>query len=886
LTLKRSLHIFNRGKIRIVNPSAIKVDETEPTARQLGIGTKFTLLLCVMTIVAASAVGLTTYWQFNRALVNQELQTLSSLARIKAVRLTSEMEALRADTLLISNAPAVKQFLNAQQDVGGAPLSDEVVRTRRKRLEEFFQEILRAKPRYGQVRLIGIADGGREVVRVDRELESRDLTAMRPQELQQKGKEPYFPATLQLPRGDVFLSDVNLNREHDQIELPLTPVIRAATPVFDQNETPVAIVVINAYFQSIARELREGLREHESLLVTNDQGDFLAHPDFARCFGFDRGQMSRIQDDFPALSAAFKNAQIPAYAIVDRSKAGQDVAIGMDRAAFDPSHPGRFLAIAIVSGYDAAVPSSARSGNRSLMACAAVLLIAVVSGYFLSRSVTGPLRQIAATADAFGRGTTDAALPIGSRDEVGIVARSLNSMMAEVQRAHTNLKSRAEELEESRRSALNMLQDVESSRAKAALAERLARDQAARTQAILDGASDAIITISSAGEIESFNTAAEHIFGYAADEVVGRNVNVLMPSPYHEEHDGYLHYYLTTGISKIIGIGREVLGLRKDGSQFPMHLAISDVKLGDRRLFTGIVRDISDLKQAMQQLTAANDELARRSEQIERFNLDLSRSNEELKQFAYVASHDLQEPLRKITAFCQMLRDDYGDKLDDDARTYIQYAVDGALRMRTLIQDLLAFSRVETQGKPLEPTDADDACNEAVENLAMAIHEAAAEVTRDPLPMVQADRAQLVRLFQNLIGNAIKYRAQELPRIHISVEESGGQWLFRVRDNGIGIDPQYHERVFVIFQRLHGREEYSGTGIGLAVCKRIVERAGGRIWVESRAGEGSVFCFTLAKSHCDAFSSNSETEPDQSGDNLIDNLAFDQTLSTHRIPAS
>ena len=439
---------------------------------------------------------------------------------------------------------------------------------------------------------------------------------------------------------------------------------------------------------------------------------------------------------------------------------------------------------------------------------------------------------------------------------------ALQQEMAERERAqheaaiaHDALKSHAAELEASRTAALNILQDLETSRRQAIRAEQATRDQAACTQAILDNASDAIITTNFEGVVESFNRAAEKIFGYPAGQVIGKNVNVLMPSPYHEEHDQYLHNYLTTGISKIIGIGREVFGLRADGTTFPMHLAISDVKLRGRRIFTGIVRDITDVRLAMQQVTAANDELARRSRQIERFNFDLSRSNEDLKQFAYVASHDLQEPLRKVTAFCQMLRDDYSDRLDENARTYIQYAVDGAMRMKTLVQDLLAYSRVETQGKPLEPTDANDACAEAIENLAVAIAEAGAEVTREPLPTINADPVQLESLFQNLIGNAIKYRGSEPPRIQIRAAESGGEWVFRIRDNGIGIDPIYHERIFVIFQRLHGREEYSGTGIGLAVCKRIVERAGGRIWVESQAGAGSEFCFAVPIPLCQSHTS-------------------------------
>ena len=404
------------------------------------------------------------------------------------------------------------------------------------------------------------------------------------------------------------------------------------------------------------------------------------------------------------------------------------------------------------------------------------------------------------------------------------------------------------ELRRSNEELRQLTDDLQMVRQKSADAETVALEKTVRIQAILDGATDAIITIRADGAIESFNGAAERMFGYHADEVIGRNISMLMPPPYRDEHDRHLVNYLHTGESKIIGVSREVVGLRADGSSFPMDLAVSEVKLGDRRMFTGIIRDISKLKRALEQLGEANLELKERARQIERFNVDLNRSNEELAQFAYVASHDLQEPLRKVTAFCQMLADEYSQQLDDNARQYIRYAVDGAVRMKTLVQDLLQFSRVETQGKPLEPTDADDACAIAIENLAAAIEESAAEVTREPLPSIQADHAQLERLFQNLIGNAIKYRSVEPPRIHITAADDGEQWILRVRDNGIGIDPQYHERIFVIFQRLHARDEYSGTGIGLAVCKRIVERFGGRIWVESQEGAGSVFCMTFPKS--------------------------------------
>jgi PAS domain S-box-containing protein len=428
----------------------------------------------------------------------------------------------------------------------------------------------------------------------------------------------------------------------------------------------------------------------------------------------------------------------------------------------------------------------------------------------------------------------------------------LKQTVEQLTETHHALEARAHELEAARGTEFEIRGNLETAQQNSLRAEREAREQSARTQAILDGATDAIITISSAGLIESFNGAAERMFGYRASEVIGDNVKMLMPAPYHAEHDQYLVNYLQTGISKIIGIGREVVGLRADGTTFPMDLAVSEVRLGDRRLFTGIVRDITELKRALQQLSEAHDELTRRAQKIEQFNLYLSRSNEDLKQFAYVASHDLQEPLRKVTAFCQLLQSEYNERLDENAREYIRFAVDGALRMKTLVTDLLAYSRVETQGKRLEPTDADEACDRAIENLAVAIKEAGAKVTHGSLPTIVADREQLIRLFQNLVANAIKYRGHEPPIVHISAEESDDEWLIRIRDNGIGIDSQYHTRIFVIFQRLHSRDEYPGTGIGLAVCKRIVERAGGRIWVESAAEIGSVFCFTALKHHAAA----------------------------------
>jgi PAS domain S-box-containing protein len=363
--------------------------------------------------------------------------------------------------------------------------------------------------------------------------------------------------------------------------------------------------------------------------------------------------------------------------------------------------------------------------------------------------------------------------------------------------------------------------------------EEALRESEGRLRAIVDTAVDCIITIDERGRITSFNPAATRLFGYAPEEVWDRNINLLMPAPYHEEHDGYLKNYVTTGLKKIIGIGREVTGRRKDGTLFPMDLAVSETRLGNRRIFTGIVRDISERKRAEASLTRQAEELAR--------------SNVELERFAYVASHDLQEPMRTVRSFAQLLQRRCADKLTGEGEEYLRFITDGVQRMQTLINDLLAYSRVNSQGAAFAPADSDQILGRVLENLQASIEQQHARVTADVLPAVIADATQLGQVFQNLLINAIKFHDSRPPQIHISAKEAPAEWLFSVRDNGIGIASEYFERIFIIFQRLHTIEEYGGTGIGLAICKKIVERHGGRIWVESKVGEGSTFHFTIQK---------------------------------------
>jgi PAS domain S-box-containing protein len=268
--------------------------------------------------------------------------------------------------------------------------------------------------------------------------------------------------------------------------------------------------------------------------------------------------------------------------------------------------------------------------------------------------------------------------------------------------------------------------------------------------------------------------------------------------------------------------------------------------IGRRFMILNARRTESETGQPM--ILLAIEDISKRKEAegaLELHTKELERSNADLEQFAYVASHDLQEPLRMITSFTQLLAKRYKGKLDADADEFIAYIVDGATRMHRLINDLLAYARLGSRAAEFVPTDCEAIFAEAVSNLGSAMEENEATVTHDPLPTVMADKDQLSRVFQNLLNNAIKFRAADSPVVHVSAHRNEKEWLFSVRDNGIGIDPAQFERVFLLFQRLHGKSEYSGTGVGLAICRKIVERHGGKIWIESQAGKGSTFCFTI-----------------------------------------
>ena len=347
--------------------------------------------------------------------------------------------------------------------------------------------------------------------------------------------------------------------------------------------------------------------------------------------------------------------------------------------------------------------------------------------------------------------------------------------------------------------------------------------------AVVDNTIDGLIVIDELGTVKSFNRGCERIFGFTANEVIGHNLNMLMPAPYKEQHDQYIKSYLDTGHRKIIGIGREVEGKKIDGTIFPLDLSVSEFYVEGQRYFSGMIRDITARKMAEEELL---------------------RSNTELERFAFLAAHDLQEPLRIIIKCTEFLQEECGETLTEGAASYTDKIGKAALHMRALVRDLLDYSRIGNEERKFEQIELTTLIQMALENMGRETDtpDARIEIASD-LPTVAVNPVQLVRLYQNLIGNGLKYRNKKeniKTQINIGIEQHPQYGrVFFVSDNGIGIDPQYLEQIFVPFKRLHSAKDYPGTGIGLAMCKRIVENHNGRIWVDSKPGQGSTFYFTL-----------------------------------------
>lgn len=367
-------------------------------------------------------------------------------------------------------------------------------------------------------------------------------------------------------------------------------------------------------------------------------------------------------------------------------------------------------------------------------------------------------------------------------------------------------------------------------------ARLLARDKLVvnsekKFRALLESAPDAIVIVDWHGHIALVNEQTERLFGYPRDELIGQNLTELIPQRFRAWHREHQKRFMQAPRTREMGRELELLARRKDGSEFPVEISLGPLRTDQGLLVSAVVRDVTWRKEI-------EAELKLRAQELER-------SNEDLEQFAYVASHDLQAPLRTVGALVQMLGRRYEGRLDADADELLRQTVDATRRMQRLIDDLLSYSRV-SQGPPAPGrVETGDAVDEVLRSLAEEISDTGARIEVGDLPAVEGEGTMIEQLFQNLIANALKFTRESPPTVHVRAERDGPRWRFSVADNGIGIDPDHAERIFQMFQRLHGSDEFPGTGIGLAICKRIVEAHGGEIHAEPSPAGGTIMTFTL-----------------------------------------
>ena len=462
--------------------------------------------------------------------------------------------------------------------------------------------------------------------------------------------------------------------------------------------------------------------------------------------------------------------------------------------------------------------------------CLTTVTALAVAWLLAEASILSPVRRLAGASRQVAAGDLSARIGLrGGAREVRQLARDFDEMAVALQQHREHLedlvRQRTEALTEANR---RLAMEIEERQALEDDLERSNR-KLQHLAAIVAFSDDAIFSETLEGTITSWNTSAERMYGYTAVEIIGRPVSVLMDAECAKEVQTLLER-----IARGEHIEHhETQRRRKDGTCIDVSLTLSPIKDAEGKItaVSAIARDITDRKRAEEHLRQAKE--------------DLERSNRELEVFAYVASHDLQEPLRKIKSFTDLLAMRYRGHIDERADKYIAYIVDGAERMQGLIMDLLTYSRVGRAEIARAPADLNEVLDRVLRDLETTLHGAGASVTRDPLPTLPVNAQQIGLVLQNLIANGVKFRGTAPPRVHVGARRDDADWVFSIRDNGIGIDPKYFAQLFQIFHRLHGRGEYPGTGIGLAICKKVVERHGGRIWVESTPGDGSAFLFTI-----------------------------------------
>jgi PAS domain S-box-containing protein len=784
-----------------------------------GIATRVAVLSSLVVLTATATVGFLVYRGAQDSLIQSASERVAHTAETVKVGMWGRMGAIGDDVQFLTEAPPVQGIVRARMRRGLDPefaMRDDEWGVQ---LAQTFRSFLESRASFLQARFVGLVDGGRELVRVERkdgEVVFADVADFRT-----LGEERYIRRAAELPRRSLFFSDIMESDGQDALPANV-PIVIISTPVYTESGEIFGVVAVTVDFHGAVAPMESLVDENQTLYIADHLGD-LRH---TYATASERPALEHVEGRFPSVQSVVEGSVNNVRLLNARLGDGSlGIAyfemIPMSGAGVSPQ-----LLVGVSEPHETILAGVRNVRNTSALITLLLAVASIALALTMSRYITDPIRQISKAVATFGGDGDRMPLPVGREDEIGLLARSFKSMERQIQ------------------DQIRILEDEER-----------------RQRTILETAAEGVIVATENGRIETFNPAATKIFNVAADDVVGGEIEKLLPTVDLESGTVDGEPIRTTGI--------ETAGRRGDGAEIPLSVVWSSFKWREENRYTILVQDISERKEAgeaQQRLVRALEserktlrELSRtlearvqqRTAELERLNRELKASNRELSEIASVASHDLQEPLRKLRSFADLLEAEYGDLIDADARFYVQRIFELAERMSRLLNDLLAFSSVTSQIRAVKQVDLRSVALDAVEGLESTISASGGAVHVDDLPEIEADPRQIRQLFENLLENALSHRRPDVaPVVHVRgmvKEEPTGRSVcsIEVEDNGIGFDEKYRDRIFTPFQRLHGRRGPDGTGMGLTICRRIVENHLGTISARSTPGMGSTFIVTL-----------------------------------------
>jgi len=758
-------------------------------------------------VVTAGVVSQVFYSHTSKYLAEHALSDLSREVEVQGEVFREHLEDQLKKVLITAGTPPIQGITRALENEKNYDLlEDSSLQQWIRRLEKIFHATIAAEQDNLQLRLIDAK--GEELLNVMRR--NGQITTVPPAELQNKLHRSYVKNTLKLPQGEFYISEINLNREYGQIIEPWQEVLRVAMPLFaDKGEALIGMLVLNVEVGRALAGIQKAVQSTgREVFIINDGGGYLLHPDKNKTYGFDLGKHYRIQEDVPQLVPFFLPDNTQKILLLKPKDTVSENVMVYTKIPFDPLRPERFVAVGVSQSYAEIIAEQSGILEETRILSLWLLVPAVFLAILFSIRLAKPIQSITAVVRDFSyEQVAPIAFPVNGNDEIGTLARAFSEMVAHVQKAQAALRNANLELERRVAERTQALQESE-----------------AHQRAIVDNIVDGLITIDEKGTVQSVNPAVETIFGYEPAEIIGNNINILMPEPYHSEHDGYLSGYLQTGEKKVIGIGREVEGARKDGSTFPLELAVSEVEVNEKRMFSGLVRDITERKRV-----------------------------EKLKnEFISTVSHELRTPLTSIRGSLGLIMGGAVGKLPEKASEMLRIASSNTERLLLLINDILDIQKIES-GQMIfkfQSLDLMPFLDQALEDhIAYAEQHSVHFILNNRLEGVRlyADRCRLMQVMANLLSNAAKFSPKG-EVVDISVAHSGeGQLRISITDHGSGIPESFQPKLFERFTQSDSSDtrKKGGTGLGLSISKAIVEKHGGMIGFVSREGVGTTFYMDL-----------------------------------------